>query len=78
MDRYDSTWGWLKNDTIPKYTMDDIMKPGGVSDQAFGVVTPDPRWETEKPSNDVLFGFIELGVMVVVIVTLFCIASSKD
>jgi hypothetical protein len=78
MDSYDSAWGWLKTDTIPKYTLNDILKPDGVADQAFETVTPDPRWETEKPSHEVLFGFIELGVMAGVIITLFCLLPSKD
>lgn len=58
---------WLANDTTPVFTWDDILQSGGVADQTFGVITPDPR----EP-NPIYSGIMEVGILAVAIL-LVCI-----
>ncbi len=64
---------WLANDTTPKLTWDSILKPGGVADQSFDVVTPDPR----EKDNNLYFGIIEAGILVVAVLFVYTFFSQK-
>lgn len=66
-------FSWLANDTTPKFTWDDILKPDGVADQAFGVVTPDPR-DTVK--HDTYTGIAEGGIILAIAI-FFCVFFSQ-
>lgn len=65
---------WLANDTTPVFTWDDILKPNGVADQAFEVVTPDPR---EVPKHDTYMGIIEGGIVLVTVIFVYTFFSQK-
>lgn len=75
---YQAQFGWIANDSVPKLTWNDILKPNGVADQAFEVVTPDPRLDVQKPNHEVLYGMAEIGILLGVFVTFFCLMPSKD
>ena len=65
---------WLANDTTPILTWDDILRPNGVTDSIFGVVTPDPR----PPNHDALFGIIEFGLMLIPMIFIYTFYSQKN
>ena len=65
---------WITNDSIPKLTWDDILKPNGVADQAFGVVTPDPR---DTTNNDAYLGIMEGGILLVVVLFFYTFFPTK-
>lgn len=67
-------FSWIANDTTPKFTWDDILKPNGVADQAFGVVTPDPR---DSVKHDAYMGIIEGGILICVILFLYTFSLKK-
>ncbi len=49
-----------------KMTWDDILKPHGVADNAFGVVTPDPR--IQSPNTFEQGTLVEAALFVVIVV----------
>ena len=68
-------FSWMANDTTPKFTWDDILKPNGVADQAFEVVTPDPRDSVSK--NDTYMGIIEAVALLTAIIFGYVFFSQK-
>jgi hypothetical protein len=61
-------FSWMANDTTPVFTWDDILKPNGVADQSFGVVTPDPR---DPPKHDIYMGILEAGILLTTLIFIY-------
>lgn len=65
---------WMANDTTPVFTWDDILKPNGVADQSFGVVTPDPR---DHPKHDIYMGIMEGLTLLATLIFVYVFFSQK-
>ena len=74
MSNLPDSLAWMTNDSIPKLTWDDILKPNGVADQSFGVVTPDPR---ETPKHDAYLGILEGGALLVSLIFVYVFFSEN-